>query len=702
MLSQNNSDCNTAVSVCNAIYDEQDSPEGIGNVYESAPGSCQTGGEFNSAWYIFSPQSDGFLSFTLQPNDIDDDYDWSVFEITTGGCAGINTGASPEVSCNSYGETGGNQGPTGISSADGGFGNNNGPGNTNGPPFNADLSVTAGSVYALVVMNYSSTLNGYELDFNDSDVSIFDETAPAVESVVANWCTGEVTITFDEEIAMSEIDFGDFALDNPDYSIGSFDGGDPELSSVLTFGISPASIDEPVILNLTMAGGAVLADICGNEVAMPIQIDITGGFTFSTETTIGCNGTGASLDVNMGQNDVWPPYTVNVNGQVEGNFPLVDIDAGVYDIVITDGLGCARDTSLTIESEIATLTLPADTVLCSLEGSFTAIWSGDEIDWSPVTGAVINSPTSGTTALSSPIPGQFTFDVAVTSGDCIANESFDVTFNFPPQMTVETEDVTCFGGCDGELHVVNGNPAPITVTFSGNQDTGPDLTFDGLCAGQYAMEVVHSPECTVDYTFTINEPPQVVAEFEASSWIVPMSNPLVTLTSTSENADSLSWSVAYADTTMQMEDTLISSSEIWELMLPFQAGIFEIQLMASDTAGCASYFRGFIEVRDEFRFYIPNSFSPNEDGLNDVFYVNFTYPPVKFDFMVFNRWGDVVFKAKDYKDVWMGDKLQGDYQDNEHYKGSYYCEPGVYIWQLTTRGVERDEKTYRGTVTLLR
>jgi hypothetical protein len=47
------SDCSSATSVCNFIYDENDSPAGTGNTFEVAPGICQTGGEFNSALYIF-------------------------------------------------------------------------------------------------------------------------------------------------------------------------------------------------------------------------------------------------------------------------------------------------------------------------------------------------------------------------------------------------------------------------------------------------------------------------------------------------------------------------------------------------------------------------------------------------------------------------------------------------------------------------
>jgi gliding motility-associated-like protein len=250
--------------------------------------------------------------------------------------------------------------------------------------------------------------------------------------------------------------------------------------------------------------------------------------------------------------------------------------------------------------------------------------------------------------------------------------------------------------------VTNGNPDAITVVFSGNQDTGSEIEFNNLCAGEYNMNIIHSPLCTVSYNFAISEPLPVTANFESSDWIVPLKNPAVVLTSLSENYDSLEWTIAFADTAMILEDTLTSNLEVWDLVLPYEAGVYEVHLVATDTAGCRDDMTGYIEVRDEFDFYVPNSFTPNDDGLNDVLQVFFTYPPEKFEFIIYNRWGDVVFKAKDYKDVWMGDMRQGDFEKNAHSEGAFYCPNGVYQWQLTAGGVEKDDKTQRGWVLLNR
>ena len=131
------SDCLGAIPLCGGVYTELTAPLGTGNVYEFT-GTCNANLESASLWYTFTVQEAGDLSFVLDPATDLDDYDWGLFNITSGGCAGIENGESPEVNCNSYGSFTTN-GPTGISSTNGGTGTTNGPGDTNGPPFNADL-----------------------------------------------------------------------------------------------------------------------------------------------------------------------------------------------------------------------------------------------------------------------------------------------------------------------------------------------------------------------------------------------------------------------------------------------------------------------------------------------------------------------------------------------------------------------------------
>ena len=168
-----------------------------GDEYEYT-GICNQNLEQSSVWYTFTVQEDGLLSFIIDPLNPMDDYDWGLFDITSGGCEGIGSQLlSPEVGCNSYGVAPPEpNGATGISTANGGTGSSNGPGNFNGPPFNADLPVEAGETYALVVMNWTNSLEGYAIDFGQSTASLYDEAAPSIDSVEVMNCENTTLLVF--------------------------------------------------------------------------------------------------------------------------------------------------------------------------------------------------------------------------------------------------------------------------------------------------------------------------------------------------------------------------------------------------------------------------------------------------------------------------------------------------------------------------
>jgi len=69
--------------------------------------------------------------------------------------------------------------------------------------------------------------------------------------------------------------------------------------------------------------------------------------------------------------------------------------------------------------------------------------------------------------------------------------------------------------------------------------------------------------------------------------------------------------------------------------------------------------------------YVPNSFTPDNDGLNDVFRAEGN-DLRGFSMRIFNRWGEVIFETTDPEEPWRGDVNGGD----------HYAPTGVYVWQV--------------------
>jgi gliding motility-associated-like protein len=366
------SDCDGAIQLCGGTYTETSAPTGTGNVYEFT-GTCNANLESESMWYTFTVQDPGNLSFVLDPaNDIDD-YDWGLFNITEGGCAGINAqdGSSPEVECNSYGEFGTN-GNTGISTANGGTGTSNGPGNLNGPPFNADLGVTVGQTYALVVMNWTGSTNGYSIDFSQSTASIYDENPPSVSVVVPDCSTDTLHVEFSEPIVTSTVSATDFTLTAPSGTVLPFvavDPNDPSLSAQSDYDIILGSIPTEggtYTLTITSAAGNV-DDLCGNIVVdTTFQVHINAPLDYDLDINTACNGTGGSFQVNYvtGGN---PPVTFYLQGSTIPTGTPVLRNPGNYGLTVVDSAGCQSIATVTIPDHAIEVLVPQvqDSLSCS-------------------------------------------------------------------------------------------------------------------------------------------------------------------------------------------------------------------------------------------------------------------------------------------------------------------------------------------------
>jgi gliding motility-associated-like protein len=98
--------------------------------------------------------------------------------------------------------------------------------------------------------------------------------------------------------------------------------------------------------------------------------------------------------------------------------------------------------------------------------------------------------------------------------------------------------------------------------------------------------------------------------------------------------------------------------------------------------------------REPFVWYFPNSFTPNDDGLNDFWRVQGNaIDPQSFELNIFNRWGEVVFESNDIAKVW-----DGSHQDGEH-----YVADAIYVYRVKLKSVfDNQFEEYSGTITVFR
>lgn len=123
-------------------------------------------------------------------------------------------------------------------------------------------------------------------------------------------------------------------------------------------------------------------------------------------------------------------------------------------------------------------------------------------------------------------------------------------------------------------------------------------------------------------------------------------------------------------------------------------GEYEVCLTAIDEQGCLDEYCSVIEIEADVLVYIPNAFSPNGDGINDLFHpVMEGVDIVEYEFMIFNRRGKMVWQTTDPDAKWDGSDLTNDYYDDNQ----------VYTWKLRIKdrySTLREDRN--GTVMVIR
>jgi gliding motility-associated-like protein len=90
------------------------------------------------------------------------------------------------------------------------------------------------------------------------------------------------------------------------------------------------------------------------------------------------------------------------------------------------------------------------------------------------------------------------------------------------------------------------------------------------------------------------------------------------------------------------------------------------------------------------KLWMPNAFSPNNDGKNDLFRVKYVYPVNEFKMQVFSRWGQLIFSSNNMSAGWDG-TLDGEKMPE-----------GAYVWTIQLTDNNNVKESYKGTVILIR
>ena len=158
-------------------------------------------------------------------------------------------------------------------------------------------------------------------------------------------------------------------------------------------------------------------------------------------------------------------------------------------------------------------------------------------------------------------------------------------------------------------------------------------------------------------------------------------NPIVEVVNSSLNAKTYFWEFENQKTSNLINPT-------YQFV---RTGLYMVKLIAIHENGCQDTTVQQVTVGEITDFYVPNIFTPNGDGVNDILTPEGIAPFAEYEFSIFDRWGGLLFLSKDSSAGWTGDQ----------YNTSGSAD-GVYIYQIRFTTEEGLKKIVKGSVTLIR
>lgn len=245
---------------------------------------------------------------------------------------------------------------------------------------------------------------------------------------------------------------------------------------------------------------------------------------------------------------------------------------------------------------------------------------------------------------------------------------------------------------------------PVLVALS-NQEQNEDGTNyywdfgDGYTSFQQSPSHYYVEPGTYNISLTLTSPygcvsknqglalvqafPSPKASFETDKKVASEFNPTIRFTNSSYGATNYFWSFGDGDT----------SSIEHPIHTYKKTGEYEITLNVENTHGCVDVSTGMIEIKPEFAFYIPNSFTPNGDGKNETFIPKgFGYKEDSFRMMIFNRWGEMIFESRSMEHHWNG-TVNGSAEPAQN---------DVYIYKIMVEDIFGKKHEYTGNVNIIK
>ena len=376
-----------------------------------------------------------------------------------------------------------------------------------------------------------------------------------------------------------------------------------------------------------------------------------------------------------------PPFTYAYDQEPFVPTPtLVSVKAGAHIVKMKDGKGCIKDTNVVLTEPAKLLILNPVITNPTCEGyadGAAKVYGNGGVQ--PYLFGINGGDLSASNNFTGLKEGANVVTIRDGNG-CLYDTTLQLT-GYPHIIynNIIADPVSCFGGNDGKITLqVSGGIPPLTYKMNPGAERSIPV-FDSLQAAAYTFTVTDSAGCVKDTTFEVSSPEPLKIETK----ITPNdcegmdnSGRIEALPSGGSGSYSYAWST--------------NPPQYGYMIEGMPNGTYRVTV--TDANGCTDSVLATVEYKNCCIVFIPDAFTPNKDGRNDLARIKVKGIFTLKTFAIYNRFGEKVFETRDINSGWDG-MYKGSLQDLGTY--NYYVQ-GI------CGDAGNDEVMYKGTITLIR
>ena len=377
-----------------------------------------------------------------------------------------------------------------------------------------------------------------------------------------------------------------------------------------------------------------------------------------------------------------PPFSSSQNPLLRPNATLAM--AGNYVVTATDANGCVGAGFATaVVNTLPVITATTNAICTGQQTSTLTATGATTYTWS---GSYLTLPNANPTNANPTITSVYNV-FGTDANNCVSTATTSITVYDLPIVTTNSVAPDCVPLC----HTFIATSTPTASTYSWNFGNGASSTqpaptecYTVAGTSRVVLTVTDINGCVSAASTSVTAFGLPTAAFEYGPQPVSILAPEVQFTNGSSPGLNYTWNFGdiYNNT-----DTVTNPSHMYS-----NAGDYTVTLTASSATGCSATTHEVVHIFDDYAVYVPNAFTPNGDGENEIF-TAVGIGISNFKMYVFDRWGSLIFYSEDITKGW-----DGTYQA----KGTDVLQQDVYVWKIQLKNFRNESKDLNGTVTLIK